>query len=185
MCTQEKQRLQRAEHPQVRRSLRTALQALQAELEQIEALFEQAVQACPQYRRKSKLLRSMKGVGPATCNTLLALLPELGTLNRRKIAALAGLAPFNWDSGKAKGRRIVWGGRAAIRPPLYMATLSAVRFNPDLARFYNRLQEKGKCDKVIRTACMRKMLTILNAMLANNQAWQPDYNREQKNRRAA
>jgi len=117
------------------------------------------------------LLQSVPGVGPVLSTTLLAHLPELGSLNRRQIAALVGVAPFNRDSGNFRGKRAVWGGRSAIRAALYMATLVATRYNPIIRAFYHRLCAAGKPKKVSLTACMRKLLTILNAMLKHRTPW--------------
>jgi len=113
----------------------------------------------------------MPGVGPVLARTLLAELPELGTLNRRQIASLVGLAPFNRDSGRFRGRRMIWGGRAHIRTVLYMSAVVAARFNPVIRAFYQRLKEAGKGFKVAITACMRKILIILNTMIKNNTYW--------------
>ena len=127
------------------------------------------------WREKDNLLQSAPGVGPVLSVTLLAALPELGLLNRRQIAALVGLAPFNRDSGQSRGKRSIWGGRAEIRAVLYMSTLSAIRHNPIIREFYLRLTCAGKEHKVAITACMRKLLTILNTMVKNDTPWQPDY----------
>ncbi len=124
------------------------------------------------WREQDDLLQGVPGVGPGLSRSLIAQLPELGTLNRRSIAALAGLAPFNCDSGKFRGKRRIWGGRAALRAALYMATLSAVRWNPVIRLFYQRLTA-GKEHKVAMVACMRKLLTILNAMVKNRTPWNP------------
>lgn len=124
-----------------------------------------------EWSEKEALLRSVPGVGPVTAATLLADLPELGTLNRQKIAALAGLAPFNKDSGSKHGKRRIFGGRSAVRRTLYMAALSCTRFNPVIKRFYDSLIERGKEKKVALTACMRKLLVILNAMVREQEAW--------------
>jgi transposase len=123
------------------------------------------------WREKENLLRTFKGVGPVNACTLLARLPELGQLNKKKIAALAGLAPINRDSGKYRGRRTIFGGRADVRAALYMATLSAVSHNPVIKAFYERLIHAGKLRKVALTACMHKVLIILNAMLKTNTPW--------------
>ncbi len=120
---------------------------------------------------KENLLRSVPGVGPVLTVTLLAGLPELGRLDRREIAALVGVAPFNRDSGTLRGKRTVWGGRSSVRATLYMATLVATRHNSVIRAFYQRLLEAGKPKKVALTACMRKLLTILNAMLKHNRSW--------------
>ena len=125
------------------------------------------------WREKDDLLRSVPGVGEQLSLSLLAYLPELGTLNRKRIAALVGVAPFNRDSGPRRGKRSVWGGRIRVRATLYMAALSASRYNPVLRVFYQRLLPAGKPKKVALTACMRKLLTILNAMIRSGQHWTP------------
>jgi transposase len=129
------------------------------------------IQSSPVWKAKGEILTSVKGIGDVTASTILAALPELGSLPRQKIAALVGVCPFNRDSGKFKGKRSIWGGRAAIRSVLYMATLSATRFNPVIKTFYERLTKAGKPHKVALTACMRRLLTILNSMIKNNQKW--------------
>jgi transposase len=129
------------------------------------------IQSSPIWKAKGEILTSVKGVGDVTASTILAVLPELGTIPRQKIAALVGVCPYNRDSGKFKGKRSVWGGRAAVRSVLYMATLTAKRFNPVIKDFYERLTKAGKAPKVALTACMRRLLTILNSMLKNNQKW--------------
>ena len=123
------------------------------------------------FKAQKKLLDSVKGVGAVTTLTLLAALPELGHLGRKPIAKLVGVAPLSDDSGKRKGVRRIWGGRAAVRSALYMATLSAMRFNPAIAAYYQRLLAAGKPKKVAMVACMRKLLTILNAMLRDGAMW--------------
>ena len=125
------------------------------------------------WHEKDELYRSMKGVGPITSSTLMASLPELGTLDRRSIAALVGVAPFNRDSGVFRGRRTIWGGRAQVRHIVYMAATTATRSNPVIREFYERLIARGKPHKVAMVACMRKMLTILNAMARTNTPWTP------------
>lgn len=125
------------------------------------------------WREKDELYRSMKGVGPITSGTLMASLPELGSLDRRAIAALVGVAPFNRDSGVFRGRRTIWGGRAQVRHIVYMAATTATRSNPVIREFYQRLIARGKPHKVAMVACMRKMLTILNAMARTNTPWTP------------
>src|SRR5262249_45417609 len=126
----------------------------------------------PVWREHEALLRSVPGIGPVCTRTLLLDLPELGTLSRQRMAALGGVAPFNRDSGTLRGGRTVWGGRAHVRATLYMSTLVAVRYNPGLKRFYERLCAAGKAKKVALTACMRKLLTILNAMDKHHKSWQ-------------
>ena len=124
-------------------------------------------------REKDDLLRSVPGVGQQLSVSLLAYLPELGTLDRKQIAALVGVAPINRDSGTMRGRRAVWAGRARVRVVLYMGALVASRHNPVVRAFYERLLAAGKCKKVALTACMRKLLTILNAMMKSGQQWDP------------
>jgi len=126
----------------------------------------------PDWQRKNEILRSVKGIGQVTAALCLAELPELGKLSDKQIARLVGVAPINHDSGKHKGKRMIQGGRTAVRCGLYMATLVATRHNPVIRDFYQRLLEKGKLKKVALVACMRKLLVILNAMIRNNQSWQ-------------
>jgi transposase len=144
---------------------------LKQELAEIDRQLKETIENDPIWREKDSLLQSTPGVGPTLSATLIAQLPELGTLDRRQIAALVGVAPLNRDSGKMHGRRTVWGGRANVRAVLYMATLVASRFNPVIRDFYSRLCSAGKRKKVALTACMRKLLTILNAMLKYHVPW--------------
>lgn len=144
-------------------------------LRRLDKDLSEQVRSSPIWCEKDNLLQSVPGVGDALSCCLLAHLPELGKLSHKKIAALVGVAPFNRDSGKFKGRRCVWGGRADVRRVLYMGTLVATRHNPAIQKFYQRLLQAGKPKKLALTACMRKMLTILNAMLKNRTAWQPNY----------
>jgi transposase len=130
-----------------------------------------AIKSSPVWRAKADLLSSIPGVGPVTMVTLLAELPELGQLNRREIAALVGICPFNRDSGAYRGRRRIWGGRASVRAVLYMAALVATRFNPTIRAYYQKLIAAGKLKKVALVACMRKLLTTMNAMVHNNSTW--------------
>ena len=130
-----------------------------------------AIKASPVWQAKADLLDSIPGVGEVTINTVLAELPELGQLNRREIAALVGICPFNHDSGTHRGKRRIWGGRASVRSVLYMATLSAIKHNPVIKAFYQKLLDAGKIKKVALVACMRKLLTTMNAMLHTNTAW--------------
>jgi transposase len=129
------------------------------------------IKKTPLWREKENLLRTFKGIGPVNACTLLARLPELGKLNGKKIAALAGLAPINRDSGRYRGRRTIFGGRADVRAALYMAALTAIRYNPAIKAFYERLVHAGKLPKVALTACMHKVLIILNAMVRTNTPW--------------
>lgn len=144
---------------------------LQKELADTDRELKELIGKDPIWRDKDTLLQSTPGVGPTLSATLIAQLPELGTLNRRKIAALVGVAPLNRDSGIMRGRRAIWGGRGHIRAVLYMATLAATRYNPVIRDFYTRLCSAGKTKKVALTACMRKLLTILNAMLKHHAPW--------------
>jgi transposase len=145
---------------------------LEEALAEIERDLGQAVRDSPIWRAKEELLRSVPGIGPVSARTLLAELPELGSLTRRQAAALVGVAPFSRDSGKMRGRRTVWGGRAELRACLYMAAVAAARgSNPVIASFYRRLRLAGKPAKLALTACMRKLVVTLNAMLRTNTAW--------------
>ena len=168
----EKNRLGRAT-PEVRPRLRGPYQLAEAGARRPGHRPAQRIQHSPVWREKDDLLRSVPGVGPQVSLTLLAYLPELGTLNRKQIAALVGVAPFNRDSGPHRGKRSVWGGRATVRSTLYMGALVASRRNPVLREFYQRLLEAGKPKKVALTACMRKLLTILNSMVRTGQKWDP------------
>lgn len=170
MLTAEKNRLRQAHKP-VRTSVRTHIAWLERALAQTDRTLAQAVRESPVWREKDDLLRSTPGVGPVLTTTLLAALPELGTLTGKQIAALVGVAPFNRDSGTWRGARTVWGGRAQIRAVLYMAAIVAARFNPVIRAFYQRLCAAGKAKKVALTACMRKLLTILNAMMKHRTRW--------------
>ena len=145
---------------------------LENALAEIERDLDGAVRDSPVWRAKEELLRSVPGVGPVSARTLLAQLPELGSLTRRQVAALVGVAPFNRDSGKMRGRRTIWAGRAALRACLYMAAVAAARgSNPVIASFYRRLRLAGKPAKLALTACMRKLVVTLNAMLRTHTAW--------------
>ena len=170
MLTAEQNRLASARGP-VRKNLRAHIAWLARALGHADAELAQAIRTSPVWREKEALLRSMPGVGPVLTTTLLANLPELGTLTGKQIAALVGVAPFNRDSGTLRGKRTVWGGRAPIRATLYMAALVAARFNPVIRAFYHRLCAAGKAKKVALTACMRKLLIILNAMLKHRTPW--------------
>ncbi|WP_438039300.1 IS110 family transposase [Sorangium sp. So ce128] len=153
-------------------SINRIIETLEKELKKLDDELKDKIEKSPLWRAKDELLRSVPGVGPGTSRTLLFDLPELGTLNRKQIAALVGLAPFNHDSGKIKGRRAIWGGRASVRSMLYMASVACMRFNPVIRAFYDRLKTAGKPTKVALTACMHKLLTILNAMVKANRPWQ-------------
>jgi transposase len=172
MLVAEKNRLPLT-HATVKPRIKEHIAWLEQELEQIDQELHELLQASAAWREQERLLCSVKGVGPVTSTTLLADLPELGHLNRKKIAALVGVAPFNRDSGKMRGKRAIWGGRACVRNVLYMAALSASRHNPVIRDFYDRLIQAGKLPKVAIVACMRKLLTILNAILHSGKPFQP------------
>ena len=155
----------------VAKTIRAHIRRLEQDLHRIDQNLDRAIEQSPIWKENEDLLRSAKGIGPVTSRTLLAELPELGTLDRKQIAALVGVAPFNRDSGSLKGRRSIWGGRAPVRGALYMATLVATRRNPVIRDFYNRLITKGKLFKVALVACMRKLLTILNSMIKHKTRW--------------
>ena len=171
MLTAEKNRLGVARGPVVKKSLKEHIAYLERELKVSDADVSRLVRESPVWRERDDLLRTVPGVGPGLSRTLLAGLPELGTLTRRQLAKLVGVAPLNRDSGTLRGRRSVHGGRAPVRAVLYMAALSATRHNPVLRAFYERLVAAGKPRKVALTACMRKLLTILNAMAKANTTW--------------
>lgn len=171
MVTAEKNRLQSTPSGW-RADVQSHITWLEGRLARLHKKLEARIKASPTWRVNDEILQSAKGVGPVLSTTLLADLPELGTLNRKKIAALVGVAPFNRDSGTMRGKRTVWGGRAQVRAALYMGTLAATRHNPVIKAFYTRLLAAGKVKKVALTACMRKLLTILNAMIKNQTAWQ-------------
>lgn len=173
MVTAERQRLSLAPAV-VRRDIRAHIAFLMKRLKDTDRQLGAALRASPLWREREELLRPVTGVGRVLLSTLCASLPELGRLNRRQIAALVGVAPFNCDSGTLKGKRRCWGGRAEIRAVLYMAVLSAKRFNPVICVFYQRLIAAGKPAKVALTACMRKLLSILNAIARDRTEWNPD-----------
>ena len=160
--------------PAVRGDIEKHLAWLDRRLKRLDDELAAAVQASPVWRAKEDLLRQVPGVGPTVARTLLAVLPELGTLGRKQIASLVGLAPRARDSGRHRGARHIGGGRAEVRSVLYMASLSAARYNPVLRPFYQKLRAAGKLAKVAYVAVARKLLTILNAMLRDNRPWQPD-----------
>lgn len=172
MLTAEQNRWASA-HPQVQPDIQATLAWLEQRLKEHDRDLQQRLRASPVWREADDLLRSVPGIGPVTAVTLLASLPELGTLDRRQIGALVGVCPFNRDSGQCRGRRMIFGGRAGVRAVLYMATVTASRCNPVIKAFYQRLRAAGKPAKVALTACMRKLLTIPNAMLKAKTPWQP------------
>lgn len=174
MLTAERNRLGSAPGA-IRKEIQDHIRWLERRLQGVNHQLSQTIRTSPLWREKSNRLRSAPGVGLVLATTLPADLPELGRLNRKEIAALVGVAPFNRDSGNQRGKRMIWGGRAAVRTALYMATLVAVRHNPVIKVFYLRLRQAGKEKKVALTACMRKLLTILNAMMKQQANWQTGY----------
>jgi transposase len=159
----------------MRKQIKSHIAWLDRAIDEVNTDLTARLRSSPAWREKDELLRSLKGIGPITSGTLMTGLPELGQLNRRAIAALVGVAPFNRDSGAFRGRRAIWGGRAHVRHMLYMAATSAIRTNPVIKPFYERLIARGKPHKVAMVACMRKMLTILNAMVRSNAHWAPTF----------
>jgi transposase len=173
MLTSENNRSKAESTPEVLENVRSHIAWLKASLKGIDKDLDTFIGNSPEWREMDKLLQSVPGVGRVCSVTLMAELPELGTLNRQKIAALAGVAPFNRDSGKFKGPRRIWGGRKRVRSALYMSVIAGLRWNPVIRGFYNRLIAAGKRKKVAITACMRKLLTILNSMARNSTPWGP------------
>ena len=172
MMTAERNRRRQLISRRLLKSVDRLLAVLQKELTELDHDIGEGIRGTPAWRERDELLRSVPGVGDVVARTLIADLPELGRLDRKQIAALVGIAPINRDSGKMRGKRTTWGGRAKVRSVLYMAALVASRRNPVLAAFYRRLVAAGKPKKLALTAVMRKLLTILNAMVRNKTRWQ-------------
>ncbi len=170
MNTMEKNRLD-VMPTQLHADLRRHIQHITKQIEKIDLLLNKAIEAVDEWREKREILLSVPGIGPTIVNTLLADLPELGHLNNKQISALAGVAPYNRDSGTLRGKRRIRGGRASVRTMLFMAILTSVQHNPVIKAFYKRLVDAGKHKKVALTACIHKMITILNTMLKNNTRW--------------
>jgi transposase len=170
MLVAEKNRLGFA-RPPVRKGIQQHIRWLEHQLGDVDDELGRLVEQSPLWRARDNLLQSVPGIGPVVSRTLLGELPELGQLNRKQIAALVGVAPLARDSGTLRGRRLVWGGRAPVRAALYMGALVATRWNPVIRAFYQRLRAAGKPAKVALVACMRKLLTILNAMVRSNTTW--------------
>jgi transposase len=171
---QELNRSETVRHPRVRKSVRKMIKTLDYQIAELDELIQQNIKSDDDFRNKDEILRSTPGVGPQTSAMLLSQLPELGQLNRQEIAALVGVAPYDFRSGRFAGKSRIWGGRKDIRCVLYMAALSAMRCNPAIHRFASRLREQGKVFKVVITACMRKLLIILNTMMRNQTLWRPE-----------
>jgi transposase len=172
MKTAESQRLQRLSAARLRRSITRLIKALEKELASVDHDIGETLAASPVWQEAEALLTSVPGVGDVTARTLIAELPELGTLTRRQVAALAGVAPYTQQSGKYRGKSFIGGGRTSVRASLFMAAMVAMRHNPVLARFYQNLLRNGKAKKVAIIAVMRKLLTILNAILRDKKPWQ-------------
>jgi len=174
MLVAEKNRLYTAPKSN-RKSIQAHIQWLERSLKDINKDIDKMIKKSPMWRENDKILQSFRGVGPVVSASLLCDLPELGSLNRKKIAALVGVAPLNCDSGRFRGRRRIKGGRANVRRKLYMAAVASIRHNPMMKDFYDRLIDAGKPPKLVLTACMRKILTILNAMMKNRTYWIASY----------
>jgi transposase len=171
MLTAEKNRLKTA--PKVlHKDIQQTIKFIEKKIKNIESRIDKNIRNSPIWRNKNDLLQSVPGVGPVLSQTVIGQMPELGNVNSKRASALAGVAPFNRDSGKFRGQRSVWGGRSSVRKALYMSTLSAIRCNPVIKAFYDKLIGKGKLHKVAMTACMRKLLCILNAILKTGRQWQ-------------
>lgn len=169
--TAEKNRLETTTVKSVRKSVQRVVDVLNKQIEKLEQEILEHIESDDDWQDKARLLSSVPGIGPITIASLLAELPELGLLNRQEVAALVGVAPFNRDSGQFRGRRTIWGGRADVRSTLYMAALTARRYNPLIRAFARRLEEAGKPFKVVITACMRKLLVILNTLVKTHTPW--------------
>jgi transposase len=172
MLGMEANRLHQARNPRVQRMLKTTLKTLKAQLDELDRDIDDTIKRSPVWRAADDLLTSVPGVGDVTAHTLIADLPELGQLDRRRVAALVGVAPVNRDSGQMRGKRTIAGGRADVRNALYMATLSAIRWNPIISKHYRSLVERGRPKKVALVACMRRLLGILNAIVRTKTPWQ-------------
>jgi transposase len=171
--TQESNRMGMILHPKVRKSIKKMIKTLDFQIKEIDQLIREHIDADDDFKNKDRIIQSAPGVGPQTSAMLIANLPELGKLNRQEIAALVGLAPWDRSSGKYNGKAHIFGGRKDVRSALYMAAFTACRFNPTIREFAQRLKQNGKAYKVVITACMRKLLIILNTMVRNQSLWNP------------
>jgi len=174
MRTAEQNRLRAAPSEAVAQSIEAVLAALEEQINEADNRLGEAVKNSPMWKQKADLLESVPGVGETTAQALIGELPELGTANRQEIAKLVGVAPLNCDSGRRRGQRTTWGGRASVRRTLYMATLVATQYNDRIRAFYHRLLDRGKAKKKALVASMRKLLVILNTMIKNGTTWNPD-----------
>lgn len=173
MRTAEKNREQQAANDKVQKTIRAVIKVIDKQLASLDEELDGHIQDSPAWREAEELLAGVPGIGTVTARTLLAEMPELGQLSRQQAGSLAGLAPLNHDSGKYRGRRHIRGGRSTVRSALYMASISAIRFNPGIKAFYQRLIASGKCFKVAITACMRKLLVIMNAIMKKKVRFAP------------
>ena len=173
MKSREQVRLYQSQVREVRKSVSHMLDQLREQIDEIDGQIAQLIEDHDDWNARATQLSTVPGIGPVTSRTLVTELPGLGRLNRQAIAALVGVAPFNRDSGTIRGRRTIWGGRAQVRAALYMATLTARKHNPVIRSFADRLERAGKAAKVVLTACMRKLLIILNTMVRTNTPWNP------------
>jgi transposase len=170
--TEQTNRRQATSSRSARKAIDAVLKAVNKQIEDLDRQIRKLIESDDDFSSMDKLLQSVPGVGPVASSTLLAELNELGSADARRVSALVGVAPFNHDSGRNKGKRTIRGGRASVRSVLYMATISAIRCNPLISRFAQRLQKAGKLAKVTIIACMRKLLTLLNAMIRDNLRWE-------------
>jgi len=175
MRTSELNRQQQASLKDVSKSIRHVITTLDREIAKIEKQVADLIDSNSDWKKKADLMDSVKGIGAGTAHAILAELPEIGTLSKRQVASLAGLAPHAFESGQFKGKSKIWGGRATVRCALFMGTLAATRSNPPIKRFYDRLIAQGKKKMVALTACMRKLLTILNAIVRTGVKWNPEF----------
>lgn len=175
MLVQEKNRLEHAREKSVRRSITTMIQTLEKQLDRFDDEMREAINDSPSLRESLDIIQSVPGFGESSASQIVADLPEIGTMNRKQIAALVGLAPRNRDSGTLRGKRTTGGGRATVRKALFMPTLAAIRCNPVIRAYYLRLLEQGKPKMVAVTACMRKLLVIINSLVAKNEKWNPHF----------
>lgn len=175
MIASEKNRLKKMRVAKLRANINDIIEYLQSKLKEVDNDIDRFIKDNPLWLETAEILKSVPGIGDTTARTLVMELPELGHITRRQIAALVGVAPMNRDSGKFKGRRFITGGRMHVRNALYMASLSAIRFNPVIKTYYRRLKELGKESKEALVACMRKILIIINSMVKNKMTFQPDF----------
>lgn len=175
MITTEKQHLEKSSK-EFHAGIKRHIEFLEKDLERIELSLKKEIKKDPELKDKVEKLDEIKGVGEVTAMNILLHMPELGQLTQKEVSALAGVAPYNRDSGQMKGKREIWGGRAPVRCALYMAVLTAKKFNSTIKKFYDRLIQKGKLKKVAIVACMRKLIIIMNAMIRDNKSWQPKIN---------